>query len=97
MPSAELAPPGLPGLTADALLAGPRGRSLCVDLLDDRLTAPGGRVRRAWVGAVDAARTGDAKHCARKLSQCIAIADLSVVPFDGTADLRLSGELPRPG
>ena len=47
MASAEPALPGQHALTADALLAGPRGRSLCVNLLDDRLTAPGGRVRPA--------------------------------------------------
>jgi hypothetical protein len=35
--------------------------------------------------AVDAARRGDAKRCARKLNKCTAIADLSVVPFDGSA------------
>ena len=85
MPSAELAPPGHPGLTADALLAGPRGRSLCAHVLDDRLTAPGGRVRRAWVGAVDAAQTGNAKRCATRLRRCTAIADLSGIPFDGSA------------
>ena len=43
--------PGEHGLTADALLAGPLGRSLCVHLLDDRLTGPGGRVQRAWADA----------------------------------------------
>lgn len=47
MASAELVLPGQHALTADALLAGPRGRSLCVNLLDDRLTAPGGQVRPA--------------------------------------------------
>ena len=72
-------------MTADALLAGPLGRSLCVQLLDDRLAPPGKRASRAWLGALDAARSGDAKRCARKLSKCTAIADLSVIPFDGSA------------
>ncbi len=85
MPSAELAPAGQPGLTADALLAGPRGRSLCLHLLDDRLAAPGRLARRAWLDALSAARSGDAKRCARKLSKCTAIADLPGLPFDGTA------------
>jgi hypothetical protein len=30
-------------------------------------------------------RSGDARRCARKLSKCTAIADLSVVPFDSSA------------
>ena len=87
MSSAELAPPGQPGLTADALLAGPSGRSLCINLLDDRLTAPSGRRRvpRVWVDALSALRRGDAKRCARKLSECIGVADLSGTPFDGGA------------
>jgi hypothetical protein len=64
--SAELPLPDQPGLTADALLAGPRGRSLCVDLLDDRLVGRGrqdsgtsfdGRALRAGLqAAVDSAR-----------------------------------------
>jgi hypothetical protein len=85
--SAELAFPGQPGLTADALLASPRGRSLCINLLDDRLTAPSGRrrVRRAWVDALSAVRDGNAKRIARKLSECTAVADLSGTPFDGSA------------
>ncbi len=85
MPSAEPALQGQPGLTADALLAGPGGRSLCVNLLDDRLTAPGGRVNRAWADALHAARMGDAHRCASKLSECTAVADLAAVPFDGSA------------
>ncbi len=87
MSSAALASPGQPELTADALLAGPRGRSLCVNLLDDRLTAPSGRRRvpRAWVDALSAVRTGDAKRIAGKLSECAAVADLSGTPFDCSA------------
>jgi hypothetical protein len=37
------------------------------------------------VDALFAAQTGDAKRCARKLSKCIAIADLSGIPFDSSA------------
>ena len=85
MPADEPAPAGQPGLTADALLAGPRGRALCVNLLDDRLATSRGRVRRAWLSALDAARTGDAERCATKLTQCAALADLAGFPFDGSA------------
>jgi hypothetical protein len=73
------------GLTADALLAGPRGRSLCVNLLDDRLAPPGRRVRRAWLDALQAARSGYAVTCGRKLTECAGIADLPGTPFDGSA------------
>jgi hypothetical protein len=75
---------GGPALTADALLAGPRGRELCVDLLDDRLTAPGRRVHRAWRAAADAALSGDVKRCVRKLTECVAIADPAGRPFDAS-------------
>ncbi len=85
MPPDQPAPARGPGLTAEALLAGPRGRSLCVNLLDDRLTTPGGQVRRAWVDALHAARSGNAKRCARKLSECAAVADLSAFPFGGSS------------
>lgn len=85
MPPDERTRPGPRELTADALLTGPRGRSLCVNLLDDRLAPPGKRARRAWLGALDAATRGDARRCARKLSECTAIADLSGFPFDGSA------------
>lgn len=83
--SAEPTFPGEHGLTADTLLAGPRGRELCVDLLDDRLTAPGGGVRREWSDACGYALHGAAKRCARKLSECVRIADPSGNPFDGSA------------
>jgi hypothetical protein len=83
--SLELAPPGERGLTADALLAGPRGRSLCVNLLGDRLTPPRGRVRGAWVDALQAIRDGAAKRSVRKLRECVRIADLSGIPFDSSA------------
>jgi len=86
MCSAELAPPpGQPVLTADALLAGPRGRSLCVNVLDDRLTTPRGRVERAWVHALDYIRMGDARRSARKLSECVGIAGLPGIPLDAGA------------
>jgi len=85
VPPAELVPPGQPALTADALLAAPRGRSLCINLLDDRLAPPGRRARRAWLAAVGAAERGDGKRCARKLGQCVQIADLSVMPFGSGA------------
>ena len=85
MSSADSPLLGQPGLTADALLAGPRGRSLCVNLLDDRLTSLGGRVRGAWVDALHYLRTGDAERCARKLSECARTADLSGTQFDGSA------------
>jgi Domain of unknown function (DUF397) len=59
--SAELPFPDLSGLAADGLPAGPRGRDLCVNLLDDRLAAPGRRrVERAWLDALDAAAACDA-------------------------------------
>jgi hypothetical protein len=85
--SGELALPGEYGLTADALLAGPSGRSLCVNLLDDRLTASSGRRRvpRVWVDALSAVRDGNAKRSARKLSECARVAGLSGTPFDGSA------------
>ena len=84
--SAEPPLPDQPGLTADALLAGPRGRSLCVNLLDDRLAPLGRRVRGAWAGRA-ALRTDREIRCAaaRKLSECAGIADLSGTPFDGSA------------
>lgn len=85
MPSDDPAPPGAPELTADALLASPQGRSLCVNLLDDRLTAPSGRVRGAWPAALHYVRSGDAERCARELTECVRIADLSGTPFDGSA------------
>jgi hypothetical protein len=81
----EPVPAGLPGLTADALLAGPLGRDLCVNLLDDRMAVPRRRVRRAWLRALDAAGSGDAERCARKLAECAIIADLAGIPFDGSA------------
>jgi hypothetical protein len=83
--SGELPGSGEGGLTADALLAGPLGRSLCVNLLDDRLVTPRGRVRRVWLGALDAARMGDAGRCVSKLAECVRIADLAGVPFDESA------------
>jgi hypothetical protein len=83
--SADLALSDPSELTAEALLASPRGRSLCVNLLDDRLTAPGGRVRRAWVDAVHAARTSDVGRCARQITKCVGLADLSGAPFDESA------------
>jgi hypothetical protein len=83
--SAELPGSGERGLTADALLAGPLGRSLCVNLLDDRLVTPRGRVRRVWLDALAAARVGDAGRCARKLAECVRIAGLAGVPFDESA------------
>lgn len=85
MSSAELPLPAQPELTADALLASPRGRSLCVNLLDDRLTSPEGQVRKAWVDALHYLRAGDAQRCAGKLSECARIADLCGAPFDGSA------------
>jgi hypothetical protein len=81
----ESALPGGHELSADALLAGPRGRSLCVDLLDGRLTTPGGRVRREWSAACSSALRGDAKRCASELRECVRIADLPGSPFDGGA------------
>lgn len=86
MSAAELPlPDDQPGLTADALLAGPRGRSLCANLLDDRLAPPSRRVPRAWLAALEAARTGDTGRCARKLTECAATAGLPSTPFDGSA------------
>ena len=76
---------GQRGLTADALLAGPLGRSLCVNLLDDRMVTPRRRVRRVWRAALDAARMGDAERCAGKLAECVTIADVAGVPFDERA------------
>jgi hypothetical protein len=83
--SAELAHSGESGLTADALLAGPLGRLLCVHLLDDRLTTPRRRFPRVWLDALHAARIGDARRCASKLGECVVIADLAGVPFDESA------------
>ncbi len=77
--------PDQAGLTADALLAGPRGRSLCVNLLDDRLAVPDRRVRRTWLDALECVRTGDTAHGARRLTECARIADVSGTPFDGSA------------
>lgn len=85
MASGELALPGRPGLTADALLAGPRGRSLCINLLDDRLSAVRRRVPRAWLDALRAVRTGDARRGARLLGECAGIAGLPGTPLDGSA------------
>jgi hypothetical protein len=85
MSSADLELEGEHGLTADALLAGPRGRSLCINLLDDRLTAPGGRVRHEWADACSSAQHGHASDCARKVSECVQIAELSGTPFDASA------------
>lgn len=73
--------PDQPGLSADALLAGPRGRSLCVNLLDDRLS-PGGRVRRAWPRALHFIRTGDSARGASRLTKCARIADVSGTSFN---------------
>lgn len=56
-----------------------------MNLLDDRLAAPGRRVRRAWLDALDAARSGDTARCAAKLAECTRTADLSDTPFDGDA------------
>jgi hypothetical protein len=72
-------------LTADALLAGPRGRTLCVSLLDDRMISSDGRVQGAWADAFQATRAEDAQRCARRLSECVAIADLSAVPLGVSA------------
>ena len=87
MSSAEPAFPAQPALTADALLPGPSGRSLCINLLDDRLAPRGGRrrIRRVWVRALSAVQTGDAQRCSRTLSECARVADLSGTPFDGSA------------
>jgi len=83
--SAEPPVSGGHGLSPEALLAGPRGRRLCVDLLDDRLTALGGRVRREWADACYYARRPhrDARRCAGKLHECVRIADPAGSPFDG--------------
>lgn len=56
-----------------------------MNLLDDRMAMPRGRVRRVWLSALDAARAGSAEHCARKLAQCATIADLAGIPFDASA------------
>jgi hypothetical protein len=78
-------PAGQNGLTADALLAGPRGRSLCVNLLDDRLAPHGRRARRAWVNALNSVQTGRDERCASQLGDCVRIAGVSGVPFEGGA------------
>ncbi len=83
--SAELPLPHQQGLTADALLAGPRGRSLCVNLLGDRLAQDGRRVAGAWADALRAAGTGDTARCAEKLGECTRIAGLPGTPFGGGA------------
>jgi hypothetical protein len=79
---AELPHEGKHSLTADALLASPRGVTLCVNLLDDRLTALRRRVPRVWSDACQAARDGDERRCAMKIRQCIGIAELAGTPFD---------------
>ena len=76
---------GQAGLTCDALLAGPRGRSLCTNLLDDRLTTLHGKVPRPWVHALHYLRAGDVSRGARLLRECVGLADLSRIPFDGGA------------
>jgi len=83
--SAEFPPADQPGLTADALLAGPRGRSLCTNLLDDRLAARDRRVPGAWPDALHYLRMGDTVRTASKLGTCVDMADLSATPFDGNA------------
>jgi len=82
--SAEL-PADQSGLTTDALLAGPRGRSLCANLLNGRLASPGGRVRKAWAEAQQYLRAGDTTRWVGKLAECTAIAGLPGTPFDGSA------------
>jgi hypothetical protein len=82
---AELPLPDQPGLTADTLLAAPRGQSLCVRLLDDRLAPAGRRVLRPWLDALESVRSGDTARGARKLTECAGIADVSGTPFDGGA------------
>jgi hypothetical protein len=72
-------------LTAEALLAGPRGRDLCVNLLDDRLTDPDGEVARVWADALQAMRRGDPRRAVRRLSECVRLADLSGAPPDARA------------
>jgi hypothetical protein len=83
--SAEPPVPERFGLSADALLAGPRGRSLCVNSLDDRLAPDARRVRREWLDALHAVRAGDARRGARGLAECAKIADLSASPLGGSA------------
>lgn len=73
------------GLTADSLLAGPRGSRLCVELLDDRLTTPDGRVHKEWSAACSYAARADVQRCASKLSECARIADLPGRPLDARA------------
>jgi hypothetical protein len=83
--SAELPLADQRGLTADALLAGPRGRSLCANLLDDRLASPGRPVPGAWPDVLHAVRTGDTVRGASKLRECVGVAGLPGTPFDGSA------------
>src|SRR6201996_4984331 len=85
MPPAAPPPRDHPGLTADALLASPRGRSLCLQLLGDRLPAAGQQVEETWLDALDAARAGDSTDCARKLSESTRNADVDGTPFDDSA------------
>jgi hypothetical protein len=54
-------------------------------MLDDRMTSLRGRVQRAWANAAIAAQNGEREGCARKLSECVRIADLPGCPFDGSA------------
>jgi hypothetical protein len=72
-------------LTAEALLAGPRGRDLCANLLDDRLTDPDGEVSPVWADAVQAMRQGASRRAARRLTECVSLADLSGAPPDAAA------------
>jgi hypothetical protein len=83
--SPEPALPGDRGLTGDALLAGPRGRSLCVDVLDDRLTELGDQALRAWANAISDLVHGRTKRGAAKLSECVHLAGLSGHPFTAAA------------
>jgi hypothetical protein len=83
--SAGLPPADQPPLTADALLAGPRGRSLCVNLLDRRLSARDRRVAGAWPDALHYVRTGDTARAAEKLGAWVEMADLPGTLFDDSA------------
>jgi hypothetical protein len=85
MSPAEPPPFDHPRLTADALLASPRGRALCLQLLDDRLAAAGPEVEQTWLDALDAAAAGDTEGCARKLGECTRNAGLDGTPFDDSA------------
>jgi hypothetical protein len=97
--AAELPLPDQPELTADALLAGPRGRSLCVNLLADLAGTPfdGKAMMAGLLAAVDFASywqepdaedQGFASAAARAALRPVAAAVVAAVAAGGAPDLR---------